>query len=189
MIDHAPAATRVADLLAGTQDNQLADPTPCPDMTVADLIDHISTLSQAFRAKAEKRDAFSGPPPQPDGANLPADWRERVPQELTALAAAWTDPSAWEGTATAGGMEFPTAVIGVITLDELVVHGWDLAVATDQPYAPTDTEVATALEFVSQFHAPRDGSLFGPIVPVPDDAPALDRLIGLAGRNPAWRRP
>jgi hypothetical protein len=29
--------------------------------------------------------------------------------------------------------------------------------------------------------------LFGPPVPVPDDAPLLARLLGLTGRDPAWR--
>jgi len=28
--------------------------------------------------------------------------------------------------------------------------------------------------------------LFGPVVEVPDDAPLLDRVIGLTGRDPAW---
>jgi hypothetical protein len=34
-----------------------------------------------------------------------------------------------------------------------------------------------------------DGSpgLFGAPVAVPDSAPLLDRLIGLTGRDPAWR--
>jgi hypothetical protein len=32
---------------------------------------------------------------------------------------------------------------------------------------------------------PREG-LFGPPVPVPADAPLLDRVIGLTGRDPAW---
>lgn len=188
MIDLEPAASRMADLLAGTRDDQLGDPTPCPDLTVGDLVDHISTFALAFRAKAEKRDEFSGAPPRPDAANLGTDWRERVPRAVTELAAAWKEPAAWDGSATVGGMEFPSHVIGVITLDELVVHGWDLAVATGQAYGVPEDEVAVATEFVSQFHAPRDGSLFGPIVSVADDAPPLDRLLGFAGRDPGWRR-
>ena len=28
--------------------------------------------------------------------------------------------------------------------------------------------------------------LFGPVVPVPDDAPPFDRLLGQTGRDPAW---
>ena len=29
--------------------------------------------------------------------------------------------------------------------------------------------------------------LYGPRVPVPADAPAMDRLLGLTGRDPRWR--
>lgn len=29
--------------------------------------------------------------------------------------------------------------------------------------------------------------LFGPVVDVPADAPLLDRVIGLSGRNPSWK--
>ena len=44
--------------------------------------------------------------------------------------------------------------------------------------------------FVAQFAGPgqeaqRQG-LFGPVVEVADEAPLLDRVIGLAGRDPAW---
>ena len=31
----------------------------------------------------------------------------------------------------------------------------------------------------------REG-IFGPAIPVPDDAPILDRVVGLTGRDPAW---
>ena len=65
------------------------------------------------------------------------------------------------------------------------MHGWDIAVSTGQRYEPTVPEVDAAMSFVASFDAPQDGNLFGPVVPVADDAPPLDRLIGLTGRDPA----
>jgi uncharacterized protein (TIGR03086 family) len=187
MIDLGPAAGRVAALLTRVDDRQLGDPTPCPEATVGDLIDHIGSLTIGFAATAEKRrDRTSGPPPSPNAANLEPHWRNRIARDLDRLAAAWRQPSAWEGTTSAGGVDLPGNVAGVVALDELLVHGWDVAVATGQSYEPTDDEVAATLQFVSNFDAPRDGSLFGPVVPVPPDAPALDRLLGLTGRDPHW---
>jgi uncharacterized protein (TIGR03086 family) len=83
----------------------------------------------------------------------------------------------------------PGHVAGLVALDELVVHGWDIAVATGQAYAPPVEDVQAAISFVEAFDAPRDGNLFGPVISVPDDAPALDRLLGLTGRDPKWRSP
>jgi len=87
----------------------------------------------------------------------------------------------------AGGQDVPGAMAGRIALDELVVHGWDIAVAIGRPYEPSVEEVEAATSFVAAFDAPRDGNLFGPVVPVPDDASALDHLLGLTGRDPNWR--
>ena len=42
------------------------------------------------------------------------------------------DPGAWNGEASVAGGRTAT-VAGMIVLDELVVHGWDLAAATGQP--------------------------------------------------------
>ncbi|MGH3797516.1 MAG: hypothetical protein ACRDSP_21825 [Pseudonocardiaceae bacterium] len=75
-------------------------------------------------------------------------------------------------------------------LDELVIHGWDVARASDQTY-DCDRALLDAVQgFVAQFSGPgheaeREG-LFGPVVEIPDDAPLLDRVIGLSGRDPAW---
>jgi uncharacterized protein (TIGR03086 family) len=83
----------------------------------------------------------------------------------------------------------PAEVVGLVALDELVVHGCDIAVATAQPHEPAAQEIEAVMAFVAAFNAPRDGELFGPIVPVADNATQLDRLLGLTGRDPSSQPP
>ena len=190
MIDIRPAAERTVGLVTAVTDDQLARPTPCPDAVVGDLIDHLGVFAVRFIAAARKATDGPWPPaPRPSGGNLEADWRERLSNDLLTLADAWQDPRAWEGTTFAGSIELPADVAGLVALDELVVHGWDIAAATGQPYAPAAPEIEAATAFVTSFEAPRDGRLFGPIVAVPGNATALERLLGLTGRDPRWRPP
>ena len=187
-LDLAPQAAELARVVAGIRDDQLGDPTPCAGTPVAGLLAHVVGLTTAFRMAAEKTPVAGVPSALPD--DLPPDWRTRIPTQLDALVAAWQQPSAWEGTAEAGGVVMPAPVAAVVTLDEVLVHGWDLAVATGQHYTADPASVAACTEFAAQAAAqgPTPG-LFGPPVPVPDDAPPLDRLLGLTGRDPAWGPP
>ena len=89
----------------------------------------------------------------------------------------------------AGGVDLPGEVAGVVALDELVIHGWDLAKATGQPAVYDGPELDAVHDLVQQF---RDGGvegIFGPPVDVPHDAAVLDRILGLAGRDPDWHAP
>jgi uncharacterized protein (TIGR03086 family) len=190
-LDLAPAAKRMAALVGGVSDNQLGGVTPCPAYTLGDLLDHVGGLSVAFTAAARKATGeATGPPPRPDASHLGDDWRTRIPRALTDLAGAWREPDAWQGTTTAGGLEMPGEVAGLVALDEVVIHGWDVAKATGQPYGCDPPTLEATHGFVRQFAEPgqeaaREG-LFGPVVEVPDSAPLLDRVIGLTGRDPAW---
>ena len=49
-LDFGPAATTMARLVTRVTDDQLTARTPCPDYTVADLVDHIGGLAFAFTA-------------------------------------------------------------------------------------------------------------------------------------------
>lgn len=189
-VNMAPATKRMADLVRGVPDEALGNPTPC-DIPLGALVDHVRTLTLAFTAAA-RRDfsTLTGPPPEPDAANLGADWRERIPRSLEVLAAAWSEPEAWTGMTKAGGLDLPGELAGVIALDEIVVHGWDIARSTGQPYDVAPDLLEAVHGFVAPLAnpnspMPREG-LFGPPVPVPADAPMLDRVIGLTGRDPAW---
>jgi uncharacterized protein (TIGR03086 family) len=191
IIDLEPAARRMADLITAVPDELLTRPTPCPDYTLGDLVEHIGGLSLAFAAAAKKVTDDAAPQgPSGDASRLGDDWRTRIPRDLAALADAWRDPEAWTGMTKAGGIELPGEVAGLVALDELVVHGWDVAQASGQAYECDPQSLEAVHEFVAQFSGPgqeaaREG-LFGAEVPVPKDAPLLDRVIGLTGRDPAW---
>jgi uncharacterized protein (TIGR03086 family) len=185
-----PATQAMALLVADIGDDQLAAPTPCPGSTVADLLDHVGGLCLAFTGAAAKDPATGSQAPSADGSRLDPDWRTRLPERLDRLAAAWQDDGAWAGLTRAGGVDLPGEVAGRVAANEVVVHGWDLARATGHEYACEPGVLQAAYEFVQQAVAQNpDGSegLFGRPVSVPDDAPLLDRLIGLTGRDPAWR--
>ena len=105
------------------------------------------------------------------------------------MAEAWRDPAAWAGTTGAGEVELAGEVAGVGALDELILHGWDLARATGQSAGHDGPELKAVHGMVQQFRASGIEGLFGPVVDVPDDAPLLDRILGLSGRDPAWQPP
>jgi uncharacterized protein (TIGR03086 family) len=193
VVDMEPAARRLADLVIGVPDELLGGPTPCSAYTLGDLVDHVGGLSLAFTAAATKAVGDAGSQaPSPDASRLGPDWRTRIPRELGALAEAWRDPGAWTGMTQAGGIELPGEIAGLVALDELVIHGWDVARASGQPYECDPALLDVVHGFVAQFSAPGQApqeGIFGPAVEVPANAPLLDRVIGLTGRDPAWSPP
>jgi uncharacterized protein (TIGR03086 family) len=190
MHDLSPATEMLSRVVVDVQSEQLGRPTPDGDATVADLLDHVNGLCQAFAAAAAKDVAGSGPARPADGSQLPADWRVSIPEGLARLAAAWQSESAWTGLTKAGGIDMPGEVAASVATNEVLVHGWDLAVATGHDYTADAELVALATAFVEPTARQNpDGvpGLFGPAVAVPDGASPLDRLLGLTGRDPAWR--
>jgi uncharacterized protein (TIGR03086 family) len=186
MTDLAPAAAETARIVAGVREDQLSGPTPCTTTSVAAMLDHLLGLTTAFRMAAQKVRPDVGP--RADAVNLADDWRTRLPEQLGALATAWRAPGAWEGMTEAGGVRMPASAMGVVALNEVLVHGWDLAVATGQEYRPDPASVETCREMIGDRTDATDepAGLFGPVVPVPDDASPFDRLLGQTGRDPAW---
>ncbi|WDZ83222.1 TIGR03086 family metal-binding protein [Micromonospora cathayae] len=188
MLDLEPATTVLSRVVAAIRDDQLSGPTPCPEMTVGDLVDHVGGLALGFTMAAAKTPLEGGP--RASAANLGPDWRTGVPARLAEMAQAWRAEAAWTGMTRAGGVDLPGEVAGIVALDEVIVHAWDLAVATGQTVSFDPELVKPAYAWVETMVAQNpagDPRLFAAAVPVPSDAPLLDRLVGLTGRDPAWR--
>ncbi|MGW0285229.1 TIGR03086 family metal-binding protein [Streptomyces sp. NPDC003236] len=190
MVDLGAQTRIVAQLAAAVTDERLTAATPCPDLAVRNLLGHLLRLSVAFRDAARK-DLGATTDTSPDAAvpDIGPGWREELPKALDDLADAWRDPAAWTGLTRAGGIDLPGEVAGAVAVDELVIHGWDLARATGQLYTPDPDALDTAHGFLlaAAEDAGRGGGIFGPVVPVPEGASLLDRAVGLSGRDPQWR--
>jgi uncharacterized protein (TIGR03086 family) len=187
-VDMTQACQRTADVLMNVTDEQLNGPTPCEKLSLRDLVAHVGVLALAFAAAARKEFGPLTDTPPVEGAPLDENWRDAYPARLADLARAWREPAAWAGMTRAGGVDLPAEVGGVVALTEVVIHGWDLAAATGQDYDVDPATMGAVLPHVAATAAqgPVEG-LFGPAVPVADDAPALDRVIALSGRDPARR--
>jgi uncharacterized protein (TIGR03086 family) len=122
-----------------------------------------------------------------------------VPYDDSALASSWETravevqrliESSGEAAYTSrmlGTMPLAVAIDRFYVAD-VVMHTWDLARATGQ-----DDRLDP--EFCAQAYAGMEpmadvlvsSGQFGPRVPVPEDADDQTRLLGLIGRDPAWR--
>ncbi|MFC9269237.1 TIGR03086 family metal-binding protein [Streptomyces zhihengii] len=182
------AAGHTVHVVRGITDDQLAGPTPCAEYDVRAVVDHLFQVVVNFQRLAAKKDA--------DFSDLPrfvghGDWRADFGAQARALTEAWAVPGADEGTT--GAMDMPAALVGRMALGDLVVHGWDLARATEQPYAPDPLAVTEATTAFSQL-APKARSMgmFGEERPLPGgeaEVSDLDRLLALTGREAGWTRP
>jgi uncharacterized protein (TIGR03086 family) len=189
VLDLGAPATTMTGLIERIEDDQLGRPTPCGEATVGQLVAHVLMLSVAFRDAAAKVDGpTTSTPPTSAPPRLPKDWRQIAPGRLSELAAAWRDPAAWDGMTQAGGVVMPGSVTATVANNELVLHGWDLAVATAQPFDVAGPNLEASWEMVSQTPDTPEArqGLFGPVVAVAADASLLDRVLGGAGRDPRW---
>jgi hypothetical protein len=111
-----------------------------------------------------------------EAAENPGDSsRELIGQHVRALATAWQETSAWQGT-TDVRIELTNEVWGRIALTEMVVHGWDLATATGQPSSCPNPHLQAVWEYLT---------VFLPTLPEPVRAPGARRCPSRRTR-PCW---
>jgi uncharacterized protein (TIGR03086 family) len=163
-------------------------------MTVGVLVNHLIYWTGVVgHAAGLKRTRGQRADEPAEGHEFTAEpgWAEAYAARSAQTAAAWSEPDAWQGeTSLTGGGGMPAAFVGGIVLGEWLLHGWDLAVATGRQLH-VDDEVAAALyeDIAGRAEMARRYEVFGPEVAVPADAPLFDRALGLAGRDPGWKRP
>jgi uncharacterized protein (TIGR03086 family) len=181
-----PACGQMIELLAGVADTPLSSPSPCADFTVGELIDHVDHVSRLFTALAlHDAEGLRDPSTGPIRAHDDTNWCESVGLHMRRLGSAWDDPEAWQGKGNLPGSNLSNETWGKITLTEIVVHGWDIAKATGQPFDLPETTLRTCLNHVANFvpNAPNPALWKHPLC-VSSDARLIDRIVAITGRIP-----
>lgn len=170
--------------------DDLGAPTPCEGWDVTKLLDKMVTSGHLFATLCR------GEQPGPD-LNLLFPEAIAGADPVAALRAACDDCStAFAESGLEGEMMGPLGVmvpraagLKVRSMDA-TLNTWDLAKAIGADPGISEELAGGCLEFFTGF-VPKvrertDHVRFGDEVAVADDASALDRLVAMSGRDPAW---
>ena len=165
------------ELVAPLDDAQLDAPTSCAKFAVRNVLEHMIGGATMFAA------AFRGETP-PDPA-VEGDLVAAFPVAMAELLAAVHSPGALDRTITAPFGQVPGDVFARFVAMDGLVHGWDIATATDQPYDPPTTIVAEVDAFTRQAISEdmRNGDTFAAAVEPPAGASPLVQLVAFTGRQ------
>jgi uncharacterized protein (TIGR03086 family) len=182
----AAAAAESARIVGGVRGDQLSAATPCGDWDLHALLNHI-ILWTAY--SAERRATGEQVPEELMNADFVAEpgYAADYAAQVDKAVAAWSDPAAWERNLNVMGTPTPAADVASLLIAEMVLHGWDAAKASGQPYTARDDvaqAVLTAVEANAGLFRTYQG--FAEPVPVPASASALDRALAQSGRDPGW---
>lgn len=173
--ERAERFSAIVDAVSGRFDA----PSPCADWTVRDVVAHVIGSERDF---LRRHDLLSSPSISLDDPAVA--WRSHAAEVLEVLSADGVADRSFDG-------HFGPTTVGETLAEfygwDLTIHGWDVARALGEEWPISDAEART-------LGADADGwgdalyseGICAAPVPVPDDAPPMDRLLGKLGRDPQW---
>ena len=181
---YATALDGCSRRVAGVGPDDWHRPTPCADWDVRALVAHLVDENRwvppllAGRTIADVGDELSG---DPLGADPQAAWEASASDAGEAVAR----PGALDVTTHLSFGDVPGREYVMQLTADLLVHGWDLARATDGDERLDAAVVdGVAAWFDTMEEAYRSAGAIGPAVALPEGAPPQDQLLARFGRDP-----
>lgn len=174
-----PALQEIAQSI---RPEQLGAPTPCSQFSVDGVLSHMTALASAFAPM------FRGQPP-PDDQPAPAAVEGSLhsfDRALQGLLEAVQSEGALDRTISTPGGAMPGHVFAHLVAFDGIVHGWDLASSTGQPWLLPDDLVEEIDAFARQALTPemRDGDAWAAEQEAGPQATPMERLAAFSGRHP-----
>ncbi|MDX2379924.1 MAG: TIGR03086 family metal-binding protein [Acidimicrobiia bacterium] len=184
-------------VIARIRPAQLTAPTPCAEMNVRAMLGHLVAVLDRIAALGQGEDPFAV-----TESHAPDDgWSDAWTTSARRAADAWRDDAVLEQPMALPWIQGNGAEVLASYFSELTVHTWDLAFATGrQPdwdeavvtaalaardFLPAENRLALFEEISTAMDLDEVAIPFAEPVPIPDDAPAIDRLVAWNGRDPS----
>jgi uncharacterized protein (TIGR03086 family) len=172
LLDRYRTASDWAQSLVERASDQLDAPTPCDGWDVRTLLNHMVQSQQYFARRARGEEATLSPEPPEligdDPARVFAQGREET-------IATFSGDGVIERTGPSLGIAFSDSLL----------HGWDVARATGQDTTMPTGLAQAAYDIVhGAFTDDQRTGVFGPELPVGDDASPQEKLLAYTGRDP-----
>jgi uncharacterized protein (TIGR03086 family) len=171
-------AAAFTERVAAVPDDRWDAPAPCEGWVARDVVRHlVEWLPDFFHGRAGL--------PRPEVPSVDDDPLGAWAAVRDSLQAALDDPEV-------AGREFDTGMGAMTVADamagfgvgDVLVHTWDLARAAGLDERLDEGEVARIYAQMQPMDEMLRGPMFGPKVPVPDDADAQAKLLAFTGRTP-----
>jgi uncharacterized protein (TIGR03086 family) len=171
-------ATQFTDRVRAVPADAWDNASPCEGWTARDVVDHVVTSTGFFLGRAGI-ELPAGPPAGDDPA---AAWERARGAMQSALDSPDVASAEYE---TPMGRATLEQTVGQFGVGDVLVHTWDLARATGQDETLDADEVRRLYAVMEpNDEMMRQGTAFGPRVPVPPDADEQTQLIAFTGRRP-----
>jgi uncharacterized protein (TIGR03086 family) len=177
--DHERACDGFAHVADQVADDRWNAPTPCTEWDACAVVEHVIGFHEFLLLRPLGVRAA-----RPKGGPPPARWR--ATQDALFAALRVDGAVERETELPGGGTSRPRTMLPALTTDVLV-HTWDLAVATGVPVDLDPALTTAAFARVDGTDPGRAGGMVGPAVPIGPDAAVEARLLGFYGRDPEWR--
>jgi uncharacterized protein (TIGR03086 family) len=180
---HAQALQATGRIVSGVAADRWHAATPCADWDARALVNHLVS-GNLWAAELAAGGTIGGVGTRLDGDLLGSDPAAACAASAAAAAAAFRRPGALDAPCAVSYGPVPGSVYAGHRFLDVLVHGWDLAVATGQDYT-LDPELMQACRQIiePQLEAFRSAGALGPEVTVPADASAQTRFLALLGRT------
>jgi uncharacterized protein (TIGR03086 family) len=180
---HRRALGETRGIVAGIGRQQWGAATPCAGWDVEALLNHVVS-GNLWAAELGAGATIEGVGDRLDGDVLGGDALAAYDASAKVAAATFEAPGALDAPCAVSYGPVPGSVYAGHRFIDVLVHGWDLAVATGQD-ATLDPELVDAAHELLQAEADmvRGSGMFGENLAVPADARSQTRLLAFIGRR------